>query len=194
MNTLDVGCGCKTVHTPRGDVGVDLHSNPNGNPSYFAVADGHHLPFPDEQFSCISMYEVLEHAENPAGCIHEAHRVLKPDGVFCLSVPNVFHWRILLWTLLGRQVSRDHVHGFNKWDIENLLTRCGFTVTRSNYVLVPERWRHDKLLHRFADWVAYELGVFRRFTGASLYIECKKGVNKKFGRDNRGESAWAIPL
>lgn len=173
---LDVGCGCREVHTPRGDVGVDLHGNPNGNPELFAAADGHCLPFMDEQFEVVSLYEVLEHVENPFGVIRETWRVLKRDGVFRLSVPNQYFWRILLWRLVGKAVWRDHIHAFNEHTLINLLSKCGFTVTLLDYILVPERWIRDKRLHRSADSAAYKLRLMRRFTAPSLLIECRKTV------------------
>ncbi|MDP3770375.1 MAG: methyltransferase domain-containing protein [Candidatus Sungbacteria bacterium] len=49
------------------------------------------LPWPDNYFDVITAWEVMEHLENPNFFIREAHRVLKPNGLFFVSMPNVFH-------------------------------------------------------------------------------------------------------
>jgi ubiquinone/menaquinone biosynthesis C-methylase UbiE len=43
-------------------------------------ADAEHLPFPDKTFDIVYAYGVMHHSPNPAGCLQEAWRVLKPGG------------------------------------------------------------------------------------------------------------------
>ena len=45
----------------------------------------------DSFFDAVCAWQVIEHLENPHNFIREVCRVLKPDGVFFLSTPNVFH-------------------------------------------------------------------------------------------------------
>lgn len=63
------------------------------------VGDVHHLPFADNTFGAYLSFGVLEHFEHgmmPA--LHEAYRVLKPNGVLVLTIPypNVV-WRLAQW-------------------------------------------------------------------------------------------------
>ena len=44
-------------------------------------------PFPDNCFDSALLTEVLEHLEEPANALQEAHRILKPSGCLLLSVP-----------------------------------------------------------------------------------------------------------
>lgn len=46
----------------------------------------------DNSFDAVTAWEVFEHLENPYFAIREVRRVLKPGGIFMLSMPNPFHW------------------------------------------------------------------------------------------------------
>lgn len=49
------------------------------------------LPWPNASFDAILSFETIEHMENPYFFIREMRRVLKPDGILVLSMPNVQH-------------------------------------------------------------------------------------------------------
>jgi len=51
------------------------------------------LPFDDDHFDLVTCTEVLEHIENHHRVIREVGRILKPGGVFFLSVPNMLNLR-----------------------------------------------------------------------------------------------------
>jgi 2-polyprenyl-3-methyl-5-hydroxy-6-metoxy-1,4-benzoquinol methylase len=44
--------------------------------------------FPENFFDVITMWDVLEHLGDPSGTLAEIHRILKPDGILVLRVPN----------------------------------------------------------------------------------------------------------
>ena len=46
------------------------------------------LPFNDSEIDVITATEVLEHLTEPAGCLREVARVLKPGGKFIVTFPN----------------------------------------------------------------------------------------------------------
>ena len=50
-------------------------------------ADAHSLPFADASVDVVLMGEVLEHVEDPARALGEAHRVLKPGGHLLADIP-----------------------------------------------------------------------------------------------------------
>jgi SAM-dependent methyltransferase/uncharacterized protein YbaR (Trm112 family) len=56
----------------------------------FLVADGRHLPFPDNSFDQAHSFSVLQHLskENARKAIAEVGRVLKPDGSAKIQMPN----------------------------------------------------------------------------------------------------------
>lgn len=60
------------------------------------LADAHSLPVADCQFASALSNSVLEHIPDVQGVLNEAHRALKPGGVFYFAVPN-HRWREKLW-------------------------------------------------------------------------------------------------
>lgn len=57
------------------------------NISYY-VMDASNLGFRDSSFDCALCLEVIEHLKNPAACLQEIYRVLKPGGHLIISTPN----------------------------------------------------------------------------------------------------------
>ncbi len=58
------------------------------------------LPYPDAAFDLVTCTEVIEHIEHYRQTIREIFRILKPDGVFVLTTPNVLNLRSRLRYLL----------------------------------------------------------------------------------------------
>jgi ubiquinone/menaquinone biosynthesis C-methylase UbiE len=83
---LDLGCG-DTVHRNVCEmagftyVGVDFD-----NRKAPILADAHVLPFCDDSFDFLISINLLEHIQYPFVMIREAHRVLRPNGVFIGTV------------------------------------------------------------------------------------------------------------
>jgi SAM-dependent methyltransferase len=53
------------------------------------------LPYPDDTFDAAVLSEVLEHVDDDVRALREVYRVLKPNGVVAITVPNAnypFWW------------------------------------------------------------------------------------------------------
>lgn len=62
----------------------------------FRIVDGVELPFPDAHFDIVLSNHVLEHVgflDDQLKHLREIHRVLRPNGVVYLAVPN--RWRLI---------------------------------------------------------------------------------------------------
>lgn len=108
-DVLDVGCGDGGFVTAlmrkhpsavvKGcDVSVDNIEMAELRGRKFGLTDGtfslngpRGLPFPDESFDVVVMFDVFEHVTNPEAIIAEISRVLRKGGYFFSSTPN------LLW-------------------------------------------------------------------------------------------------
>lgn len=59
------------------------------------LADAVHMPFSSGIFDVVVSMHVLEHVESEKGMMDEIRRVLKPDGVLLISVPNDLSFGVL---------------------------------------------------------------------------------------------------
>ncbi|MBP2018779.1 SAM-dependent methyltransferase [Symbiobacterium terraclitae] len=57
----------------------------------FLTADATRLPFPGDFFDVIIANDVMEHVAEPEAVLREAHRVLKPGGLFFTNFPPYYH-------------------------------------------------------------------------------------------------------
>jgi SAM-dependent methyltransferase len=58
----------------------------------FLQADGCRLPFANDTFDLVTSFETLEHMLDYRGFLCETCRILRPDGVLIVSVPNAPIW------------------------------------------------------------------------------------------------------
>ena len=118
--------------------------------AHLALADGEHLPFPDNSFDYVTCLGSLEHYENPWRGAGEIRRVLKPAGTAAVFMPNSYYLADVLWQVwrTGRGPSHRQVierfASVREW--ETYLTMMGLTATRTlayNYrwPRTAEDWR-----------------------------------------------------
>lgn len=81
---LDIGCGQSKA---PGTVGLDMIAFPCVD-VIFEMQRGVPLPFGDNIFSAIHMYDVIEHVDSIAWTLAEVHRVAKPNSPVCMRYPH----------------------------------------------------------------------------------------------------------
>ena len=77
-----------------------------------AVLDAHHLPFKDESFDNIVLFDVLHHLQEPASFFSDAERVLKQGGRIIMMEPNISLESFIVYRFL-------HSEGMS-WSIDPL--------------------------------------------------------------------------
>ncbi len=83
--------------------------------------------FPDEQFDAVTMWDVLEHLHDPEASMREIHRILKPDGIVVMRVPNLHSWDAVVFgnNWAGLDAPR-HLYVFTPTTLNALLAKSGY--------------------------------------------------------------------
>lgn len=92
------------------------------------------FPFENQYFDVITCFEVIEHLREPSNMLTEVHRILKNDGCFIISTPNVSWWYLRLKLLLGIWSFHDpdHIRFFTPRSLKECLNFFGFKVVKIN--------------------------------------------------------------
>jgi len=81
----------------------------------------------DQKFSLVTLWDVLEHCDDPRAMLKDIHTVLGPDGIVFIQVPNV--------AAIAPRMMRErcnmfngyaHINLFNPDTLRRLLMDCGF--------------------------------------------------------------------
>lgn len=122
---LDFGAGTKKK---EGFIGVDI------KPPADKIMNLNKIPysFEDESVDEVHCSHLLEHLDIKfTNFLDEVYRILKPNGVLTLSLPNAYYWGERFRFLFGRAIPS--YHPFHKKflrpsDISRYLVYLGFTV------------------------------------------------------------------
>ena len=115
--------------------------------------DNDSLPYKDDQFSLIIMSEVIEHlTDDPVNILSEIYRVLKPEGYFLLTTPNVLRIQNIVSLLIGKNIYFDldqlknssqklgtiyfrHNREYSSDELSTLLKSSGFSKNTIKYFI-----------------------------------------------------------
>lgn len=81
------------------------------------------LPFGNNSFDTVIMFELLEHVQNPDEILKEAKRISKRN--ILITVPNCGNFGVLrsYRLIYDHFLEMDHIHFFTKRDLEYLLSK-----------------------------------------------------------------------
>ena len=95
------------------------------------------VTLPDGRFDVIVCADVLEHMAEPELALRAAIRALAQGGMMVASIPNVRHWRAVLWPLLGHGtwtytergvLDRTHLRFFTRRSMRGFFADNGWSV------------------------------------------------------------------
>ncbi len=136
VKILDVGCGTGAVLEQMASKnflvsGIDMNDTALEycRQKGFSVEKGFadRMPYSAETFDIVFALDVLEHLDNPELAVKEVKRVLKPGGLFIVTVP-AHQW---LWSY--HDESLHHKKRYNKSDLNALLS-ADLTVLQNSWI------------------------------------------------------------
>lgn len=120
LNGLDICCGRRKVAPTA--IGVDLFRGKREYPFYEInpdlVWDCLDLPFKDDTMDYIVCNHGLEHLIDPARAITEWKRILKPDGLLIVVVPDARYHDVL-------KLDPTHIHAFTPHILKGIIIKVG---------------------------------------------------------------------
>ncbi|MDP2684186.1 MAG: class I SAM-dependent methyltransferase [bacterium] len=136
---LDIGCG------PGGNIlllkefghvtGLDFSEEAlkfakTNNFDSLVQASATNIPFIDASFDMVTSLDVLEHIQDDNTAIQEALRVLKPGGMYVVTVPAYQ----ALWS--QHDVSMHHIRRYLKSELLSKLNKVGFEIDYHTYFIM----------------------------------------------------------
>jgi ubiquinone/menaquinone biosynthesis C-methylase UbiE len=109
----------------------------------FRVCDGYALPYDDQAFDVVLLFNVLHCVKEPSALLRETYRLLKPSGRLvsatdCYAEPVPVPVKLMLGVqkLLNRLGVIPFMWQYEKKDLHQLFERCSFAVVETG-VLHP---------------------------------------------------------
>jgi 2-polyprenyl-3-methyl-5-hydroxy-6-metoxy-1,4-benzoquinol methylase len=145
---LDLGCGSGEIASRLSQqnndvVGIDLHPESVERAQLKGVRSiewdlREGIPLDSGSFDVVHAGQIFDEIYDPRALLEEVGRVLRPQGLFLLSVFNLNSWENRLRVLSGSYLQRQglspedsggtRLRWFNRDQLESLLEDSGFTV------------------------------------------------------------------
>jgi ubiquinone/menaquinone biosynthesis C-methylase UbiE len=107
---------------------------------HFEIGPAESLPFPDAAFDRVTCLGSLEHFLDQPASLREMRRVVKPDGVLLILVPNAGFptYRLKLFRGTQQQAIRETIRSLSDWDA--MFSDAGLDITK--------RWKDLHVLNK----------------------------------------------
>lgn len=185
---LDVGCATGfLLDGIKNEVGWDVHgvelvekaaSFASGTLGLKDVLnkDLQQAGYPSAFFDVVHVSEVLEHVPDPISMLEECRRIIKPDGLFFLSLPNgcadrqglIDYWNI---HRIPPGHASGHIYFFSAKGLRDAVRAAGFKIVSTHTYAFKQGLRSLRLFPRRRGWA----GMF------SPRTETEKPNNSEIG-------------
>lgn len=122
--------------------------------------------YADGQFDAVTLFEVIEHLQQPQELLQEVHRILRPNGILLIGTGNAASWSMAAmggrWEYLSIAKHGGHISFFSPRSIASLAQRSGFSVmaVRTRRVRFYEKGDCSMPLYHIAKLIGELLNVF----------------------------------
>lgn len=134
------------------------------------------FPFQPQTFDYVVATETLEHLVDPASVLKRIKPLMKPQGIFIASVPNMRHVRVL-WHIAVQgdwhyqdegPFDRTHLRFFTRKSFMRLFEESGFEVVKTDPVLLAKAQIITRLsLGVLEDFLAFRYYCVSRLKSSS---------------------------
>ncbi len=174
MRFLDVGCSSGAVVWIARNMGLQAEGvEPTEKPVAKAREMGlnvhqgllHEVAFPEDSFDVITLFEVIEHLDDPANLLRECRRILRPGGLLVVGTGNTRSWtrriRGNTWDFFDMHQHGGHISFFSYRSIAVLAEATGFNAVKVKTagVKLYQREELPYLLYRLSKVLAELLNV-----------------------------------
>ncbi len=138
---LDVGCSSGSFLKSARKLGFNVEGVEPA-PAAVATARSHgfnvyeggaeHKDIPKNYFNALTLFEVIEHLNNPKQLLQQCKDILKPGGILMIGTGNTDSWTQKIkgnkWEYYDIDKHGNHISFFNPYSIKLLAENVGFKV------------------------------------------------------------------
>ena len=94
--------------------------------------------YPDNFFSVISLYDVIEHVTDLNVLVQELKRILAADGIIDIITPDINHWRVPRDLASWNEIKpSEHLYYFSRRTLARLLQKHGLRIVQTRFHFKP---------------------------------------------------------
>lgn len=178
---LDIGCGNGDFLKVSTDLGYDTTGVDISKEAVdYCVKSGYKAELMsdfegvEKTFDVITMWDVIEHVQNPMELVNFAKKYLKEGGVIVIKTPlhkQFSFWLVKSFPFLSRSVLQipAHIQFYSDKSMKNLLENMDFEILNFSHV---KNMRKMKKVNRFSRWVKRLIKlIIIRFSGdTNIYL------------------------
>lgn len=133
---LDVGCGAGDIFHHLRRYGRIKGIEVDARPAAVAKSRGYDvcqgdatrgIPFPGASFDLVTALDAIEHVDDDAAILCEAHRLLRSNGILAITTP-AFQW---LWS--HNDVLNAHKRRYDVRELRQRIEQAGFRIKRLTF-------------------------------------------------------------
>ena len=133
--------------------------------------------YPVKHFDVVVMMDVIEHLPDPGGTLREVRNILKPDGILCVSTPDVGSLASRLLRAKWWGVRLAHIFYFSRQSLAGMLDAAGFEIIacRSHVRIFSLGYLSARLRKYSARIASLLAGAIKLFLSSETLIKVNLG-------------------